>query len=478
MSEPFDFQRHRDVAISNYASLRPTYESYADTLKNLLTICLKGHPIHKIESRAKSAISLGDKAARPAELDHTKPYYQDPLKQITDLCGARVIAYFPKALVEIERVINSEFEVIERSDKSVAFEKSGRLGYQSIHFLVRLSDERTLLREYVDYKNLVAEIQIRTILQHAWAEMEHDIQYKVLEQIPSEIRRRFAALAGLIEIADREFQAIQDADEDLRNSIKAEMVARPAMPNPPDQSTPLTAGAIASTLEVGTPALLLDTVTEATITGNYAEALERYSKMIERDPRQYTLFLGRAKARFLSGDRSGALADLDEAEILAPGSPAIRSARRQIEEGVVAAPGNARRHGVAEANLGHDELGRGNPAGALRHYNLAEALGLNKAFSCLNRAMAYVLLKKHDEAEHELLAVHPPDGTLTRVNVELVKAMNRIHNLRVPADLAPIQTALSQAGSFSLSLSPVRHLVMALKLERLPVDLRELLERL
>lgn len=66
----------------------------------------------------------------------------------------------------------------------------------------------------------MAEIQVRTILQHAWAEIEHDIQYKSVETIPSSIRRRFMAVAGLLEIADREFQTIQDEDERLRQAAR------------------------------------------------------------------------------------------------------------------------------------------------------------------------------------------------------------------------------------------------------------------
>jgi putative GTP pyrophosphokinase len=76
------------------------------------------------------------------------------------------------------------------------------------------------LPEYNRFDNLVAEIQVRTILQHAWAEIEHDIQYKSTDTIPSLIHRRFMSLAGLIEIADREFQAIQDEDERLRKQAR------------------------------------------------------------------------------------------------------------------------------------------------------------------------------------------------------------------------------------------------------------------
>lgn len=81
--------------------------------------------------------------------------------------------------------------------------------------MVTLSDARTSLPEYQRFKSAKVEVQVRTILQHAWAEIEHDIQYKTSATIPRDIKRRFMSLAGLLELADREFQAIQDADRDL-----------------------------------------------------------------------------------------------------------------------------------------------------------------------------------------------------------------------------------------------------------------------
>ena len=87
--------------------------------------------------------------------------------------------------------------------------------------MVMISSVRASLPEYQKYKDAVTEIQVRTILQHAWAEIEHDIQYKSSITIPKDIRRRFMALAGLLEIADREFQAIQDADDELEKEASA-----------------------------------------------------------------------------------------------------------------------------------------------------------------------------------------------------------------------------------------------------------------
>jgi len=81
---------------------------------------------------------------------------------------------------------------------------------------VKYLPTRTTLPEYARFYDLTAEVQVRTILQHAWAEIEHDIQYKSSSVLPRTIQRRFAALAGLIEIADREFQAIDDENREVQ----------------------------------------------------------------------------------------------------------------------------------------------------------------------------------------------------------------------------------------------------------------------
>ncbi len=57
-------------------------------------------------------------------------------------------------------------------------------------------------------------------MQHAWAEIEHDIRYKSAAAIPKAISRRFMTLAGLLEIADREFQEIQEQDEAIRANAR------------------------------------------------------------------------------------------------------------------------------------------------------------------------------------------------------------------------------------------------------------------
>lgn len=222
-SEASDLASHAQAAISEYLRVLPFYSDLASMVARLIQECLKRRQIkvHSVQYRAKDPSSFGRKAAIPSELDPTKPKYGYPLKQITDLAGVRVITHFPGTLLEIDRLLTDEFDVLERSDKGLELVEDERFGYQSIHYLLRIKSDRAHLAEYERFAEATTEVQVRTILQHAWAEIEHDIQYKSTNTIPSEIRRRFMALAGMLEIADREFQAIQDADKELETHAKA-----------------------------------------------------------------------------------------------------------------------------------------------------------------------------------------------------------------------------------------------------------------
>jgi putative GTP pyrophosphokinase len=224
---PFDFQEHERAAVADYLSRQPFYADLASVVSRIIEECLKKRQIkiHSVQHRAKDARSVGRKAAIPSEVDPNRPKYDRPIEQITDLAGVRIITQILGTLSEINDLLHSEFEIIEQSDKGRELIENERFGYQSIHYLVRISRERARLAEYERYRGVVAEIQVRTILQHAWAEIEHDIQYKSTTAIPEEIRRRFMALAGMLEVADREFQAIQGADKRIAEAAK-EMVDR------------------------------------------------------------------------------------------------------------------------------------------------------------------------------------------------------------------------------------------------------------
>jgi putative GTP pyrophosphokinase len=214
----FDFELHKINAMEEYSKIRPLYEVYCNILKTILTKCIEQKKIkyHSIEARPKEIDKFGEKASQPSEESANEPKYKKPLSEITDMAGARIITFFPVTIDELDKVIYDEFNVIEKNDKIDLLEREEKFGYQSVHYLVKLNEERKKLSEYRSCNGLIAEIQVRTILQHAWAEIEHDIEYKTSITIPKTIKRRFLALAGMLEIADREFQSIQNENEELK----------------------------------------------------------------------------------------------------------------------------------------------------------------------------------------------------------------------------------------------------------------------
>ncbi len=217
---PFDFEGHRRAAVEQFSRTRDLYEDFAETIKDILADAIKELRVNDIQFRAKGLDSFGNKAMTPREENPEEPKYSNPLTDITDLAAVRVITFFPRTVEEVCQRIHEEFDVIERVDHTATAQREERLGYQSIHYIIRLGANRKRLPEYRRFEGLVAEVQVRTVMQHAWAEIEHDIRYKSKSAIPMAISRRFMTLAGLLEIADREFQAVQEDDASLRTAAR------------------------------------------------------------------------------------------------------------------------------------------------------------------------------------------------------------------------------------------------------------------
>ena len=150
------------------------------------------------------------------------------LSDVTDVCGVRVITYFARDVDAVAAVVADEFDVdVGNSiDKRETLDPD-RFGYVSLHYVVSLGASRTALPEFRRYAGLKAEIQIRSILQHAWAEIEHDLGYKTAAGIPKSVRRQFSRLAGLLEIADGEFGSIREALADYERGLDAAIASDP-----------------------------------------------------------------------------------------------------------------------------------------------------------------------------------------------------------------------------------------------------------
>lgn len=216
-----DLQGHRLKATEGYQNVRGLYRDFATSIESILKTCLDRDKvlIHSLESRAKTIESFVQKAMKLSGEGPNVFKYPFPMTQITDMAAVRVITFMLSALDGVDSVIRREFEVSEKSNKSQLLDDDGRLGYQSVHYTVSMKCTRSSLPEYERFKGLRAEIQVRTILQHAWAEIEHDIGYKT-EGSAIAIRRRFLSLAGMLEVADREFQGIYEADIELKAAAR------------------------------------------------------------------------------------------------------------------------------------------------------------------------------------------------------------------------------------------------------------------
>lgn len=200
-------------AVATYRRTHQQYIGGARKLEALISELIgeeEGINYLSVAARAKDPASFEAKACRVHPADPSRPKYDDPLRQITDLVAARVITYLAEAVDRVCEVIEREFEIVEHTDMGADVKARGGFGYSSRHFLVRLSPARAEQAEYDVLRGLTMEIQVRTAVQHAWAEVEHDIRYKVA--IPDERRpefdRRFLLAAALIELADTEFTAI------------------------------------------------------------------------------------------------------------------------------------------------------------------------------------------------------------------------------------------------------------------------------
>lgn len=193
--------------LSDYERQLQIYQEFTSDLEKLVVQLLRTNRIrpHSVTSRIKDQNSLDRKLKKP-DGSYTS------LREITDLAGIRVITYFADEAAEVARVIEENFDVdkARSGDKRLLLDPD-RFGYLSLHYVVKLGPDRQNLPEWRRFSALTAEIQIRSILQHAWAEIEHDLGYKTRYAVPLSVRRCFARLAGLFELADDEFMRLRDS---------------------------------------------------------------------------------------------------------------------------------------------------------------------------------------------------------------------------------------------------------------------------
>jgi predicted RNase H-like nuclease/ppGpp synthetase/RelA/SpoT-type nucleotidyltranferase len=198
-------------AVREYAALQPVLRLAAEEFAGLVTAILDDAGINylSVTGRAKGVASFATKAART--LDGAQ-VFADPLADITDQIGIRVITYVQSDVDAVAELLDDQVVVHDDRDLGRETASEGRFGYASRHLLIGLDSAREGQPAFENLLGRRAQVQIRTVLQHAWAEFEHDIRYKGTipdEHVP-DFDRRFTLAAGLLELADREFSTIRD----------------------------------------------------------------------------------------------------------------------------------------------------------------------------------------------------------------------------------------------------------------------------
>lgn len=191
----------QQVFIAEYEKIQPVYKEFAKLLDEILNEAVKSLSILAIvQARPKGVVSFSNKII-------SKDKYKNPLTDMTDLCGARVIVHFQSQVEKICDFIRTNFEI----DEANSLDTRSRLhvnefGYRSVHYIVTPKKD-TILGIIVDdkFKMLKAEIQVRTLAEHVWADISHDRIYKTDLNIPDEWKREAARLSAMLENADKEF---------------------------------------------------------------------------------------------------------------------------------------------------------------------------------------------------------------------------------------------------------------------------------
>jgi ppGpp synthetase/RelA/SpoT-type nucleotidyltranferase len=213
---------NKELILNEFRRKQELYKGFTKKLENLIKEILTADEvcIHSVTSRTKEIDSLAEKISRP-----NKTYQK--LEDIKDLSGVRIITYFEDDVDKVAEIIENEFEIDQENsiDKRKEWDYA-EFGYSSLHKVGKLCPS-AIIDDYTKYKGLCFEIQISSILQHAWAEIEHDLGYKSEEGIPDAIKRRFAKLAALLELGDDEFVRLRDDLDRYGNKVEKEIKYTP-----------------------------------------------------------------------------------------------------------------------------------------------------------------------------------------------------------------------------------------------------------
>jgi len=218
------FEIKRTEFLDFYNNNRQELGRARDTYANLIDALVASVVDHvRVESRVKDRDESLDKFKRKymqaaeasGEDYHIKDY-------ITDLIGVRVICYYEDEILKIVKLLEDNFIVVGRTDKTSELAcQENAFGYKGYHLDLQMNALRSGLDEYKKFETYKCEVQIRTILQHAWSVLDHKIKYK--KTIPHELKRKINAFAASFEVIDDQFINIRDKVHELEKYAEEQL---------------------------------------------------------------------------------------------------------------------------------------------------------------------------------------------------------------------------------------------------------------
>ncbi|MDR1625133.1 MAG: tetratricopeptide repeat protein [Spirochaetia bacterium] len=323
----------RTVLEERYAKAAPVYEEYLKAFSSEVLALLGATDIRfTLKQRLKHFDSFFGKILRKAKELSSKPDRHAELERdnsvlITDLIGMRIICPFGEDTTRVEDLIRSRFELVERERKGEDYSPR-EFGYEAVHLVVKLAGKTEVAG--CPQEELLCEIQLRTILQDAWAEVEHELLYKAeFTPFDEPIRRRLAAVNANLSLIDTIFQEIRDYQRRLQEELRkrretvvqkiemelplpeARNARVPETPARGDGPSPDFAVSLVETND----SLLLEALS-AHNGGCYAEAIAIYSRLLMRRPKsslKAIIHIHRGMAFFGSSRYQEALEDFTSA---------------------------------------------------------------------------------------------------------------------------------------------------------------------
>lgn len=192
---------------ADFNKYRHRYETQAEYIADTLRNQSK---IHFVKSRVKAPEHLIEKIIRKTTDRKQKhgenfQFTIDNYKQeVTDLIGIRAIHIFKEDWEDIHNFITNTWKVIEitanvrEGDETKRFEelniniKSRKSGYRSVHYLIEF---------YPTNQKVIAEVQVRTIFEEGYGEIDHQLRYSH-EEIPEVLNLNLLLLNRLAGSSD------------------------------------------------------------------------------------------------------------------------------------------------------------------------------------------------------------------------------------------------------------------------------------